>query len=543
MKFIFFMNKKGILVTGVFLTLLSVFSFGQGEMPRLAAGNGGVELLVDGKPFVVLGGELGNSSASSVGYLAPFWDKFTAMHLNTLLSPVYWDLMEPAEGRFDFSLVDSLVGSAQQHRLKLILLWFGSWKNSMSCYAPGWIKTQPERFPRARNNAGRNMEILSAFSRENMAADCTAFAALMRHLKQVDKRHTVIMVQVENEIGMLEAARERTAAADSVFAGEVPGALMRYLKEKRDSLVPELKERWAGTNFTDRGSWENVFGKGLTTEEIFQAWYYASYANAVAGAGKREYALPMYVNAALNHRNVLPGEYPSAGPLPQVMDIWQAAAPAIDILSPDFYNPRFEWYCELYTRRNNPLLIPEIAASPANAARVFFAVGHYHALGFSPFSIESVVQAAEEPVGKSYGILRQLVPILRKGQRMDGVLLDSGKQKQTLVFGDYELTVAHEYTLGWSPGSKQGNWPQSGALIIEERPGEFIIAGTGVVITFRTVGAADRTAGILKAEEGTYDNGIWRPGRQMNGDQDHQGRHIRIAVGDWGIQRVKLYTY
>ena len=537
------MNKKGILVTGVLLMLLSVCSFGQGEMPRLVTGSGGAELLVDGKPFLVLGGELGNSSASEMGYLAPFWDKFTAMHLNTLLAPVYWDLMEPSEGRFDFGLVDSMVRAAQGHGLKLILLWFGSWKNSMSCYAPAWIKTHPERFPRARNNAGKNMEILSAFSRENRAADCKAFAALMRHLRQTDKKHTVIMVQVENEIGMLGAARERTGAADSAFSSVVPEVLMRYLKEKRDSLVPELKAHWAGTNFANTGNWENVFGKSLVTDEIFQAWYYAGYANSVAEAGKREYALPTYVNAALNHRNVLPGEYPSAGPLPQVMDIWQAAAPAIDILSPDFYNPRFEWYCDLYVRRDNPLLIPEVAGSPANAARVFFAIGHYHALGFSPFSIESVMQPSEEPVGKSYGILRQLVPVLRKGQRMDGVLLDSSKQKQELVFGDYQLTVAHEYTLGWSPGAKQGNWPQSGALVIEERPGEFIIAGTGVVVSFEVAGHADRSAGILQAEEGVYVNGIWRAGRQMNGDQDHQGRHIRIAVGDWGIQRVKLYQY
>lgn len=456
-----------------------------------------------------------------------------------ILSPVYWELVEPSEGRFDFRLVDSMVSAAGQHRLRLILLWFGSWKNSMSCYAPAWVKTDPGRFPRAVNDAGRQMEILSAFSAHNVAADCKAFAALMKHLKQTDKEHTVIMVQVENEVGLLAAAREKGAAADVAFSGPVPAELMRYLAAKKDSLVPELRVRWADAGFAASGNWETVFGKGLTTDEIFQGWYYARYVNRVAEAGKRKYNLPMYVNAALNHRNVLPGEYPSAGPLPQVMDIWQAAAPSIDILSPDFYNPRFAWYCDLYTRRNNRLFIPEIRSEASNGAKVFYAIGHYHALGFSPFSIESVARPADEPVGKSYGLLEQLMPVLGKGWRMDGVLLDSVQRSAVVAFGDFRLTVSHEYTLGWSPEAKLGNWPASGAIVIEEAPGEFIIAWTGVVVTFEGKGPV----GILQAEEGVYVNGEWRPGRRMNGDQDHQGRHIRIAVGDWGIQRVKLYTY
>ena len=533
------MTLKSVFV-GVVFVLLSLQA---GAQARLVREKGVVRLVVDGRSFLVLGGELGNSSASDMPYMEPFWDKFSAMHLNTILSPVYWELMEPAEGRFDFSLVDSMVSAAERHRLRLILLWFGSWKNSMSCYAPAWVKTNPERFPRALNTVGHRMEILSAFSENNLMADCRAFGALMRHLRETDRSHTVIMVQVENEMGMLEAARERGAGADSVFGRPVPAELMRYLAAKKDSLVPELKARWAGAGFAASGNWETVFGKGLNTDEIFQAWFYARYANRVAEAGKAAYDLPMYVNAALNHRNVLPGEYPSAGPLPQVMDIWQAGAPAIDLLSPDFYNPRFAWYCDLYTRRGNPLFIPEIRGEASNAAKVFYAVGHYGALGFSPFSIESAVRPADEPVGKSYGILAQLTPEIMRGRRMDGVLLDSLGRSQVLVFGAYRLTVSHEYTLGWSPEAKVGGWPVSGAIVIEEGPGEFIIAGTGVVVTFAVAGEEGRSVGILRAEEGVYIDGVWRPGRRMNGDQDHQGRHIRIAVGDWGIQRVKVYTY
>ncbi len=197
---------------------------------------------------------------------------------------------------------------------------------------------------RIRN--GKGLEILSAFSKNNLDADVNAFSALMQHLKETDNQHTVIMMQVENEIGMLTEAREYTADANKAFNSEVPKELIDYLIADKDSIVPELKEHWAKTNFTTKGNWETVFGKSLATDELFQAWYYAKYTNAVARAGKKEYPLPMYVNAALNYRNVEPGQYPSAGPLPHLMDIWQAAAPAIDILSPDFYNPYFKKYCD-----------------------------------------------------------------------------------------------------------------------------------------------------------------------------------------------------
>ena len=504
------------------------------------------ELTVDGKPFLILGGELGNSTASNLDYMQPFWAKFKAMHLNTILVPAYWELIEPEEEKFDFSLIDSIIKTSRENNLKVILLWFGSWKNSMSCYAPAWVKTNESRFPRAQNRDGKGLEILSVFSQNNLDADKKAFATLMKHLRETDKTQTVIMVQVENEIGMLTEAREYTAEANKAFNSEAPKELINYLAKNKDSLVPELKEHWAKTNSTTKGNWEDVFGKSLATDELFQAWYYAKYTNAVAEAGKRKYRLPMYVNTALNYRNVLPGQYPSAGPLPHLMDIWQAAAPAIDILSPDFYNPYFKHYCDLYTRRNNPLFIPEIKFEPSDAAKVFYAVGHYQALGFSPFSIESTTHPEEEPIGKAYTILSQLSPEIlkyRDTRKMDGVLLDTSTKKQEIVLGNYKLTVSHDYTLGWSPEAKYPDWPMTGAIIIQTGENDFIIAGTGVVVTFAINNDKNKSVGILQAEEGIYKNDKWIPGRRMNGDQDHQGRHIRIAVGEWGIQKVKLYQY
>jgi hypothetical protein len=518
--------------------------------PQLSTQGHARRIIVGGEPMLILGGELGNSSASSLSYMRPYWEKFRAMHLNTLLIPVYWDLMEPEEGHFDFALLDSMLGRCRRNGLRAILLWFGSWKNSMSCYVPGWIKTNTSRWPRAQDQHGKSLEILSAFDQNNLDTDCRAFAGLMRHLKLSDRSQTVIMVQVENEIGMLTEARERTAKADRAFEDEVPQELMKYLRAKKDSLVPELREYWSKSGFANRGNWEAVFGKGLATDELFQAWHYAKYANAVAEAGKKEYRLPMYVNAALNYRNVEPGQYPSAGPLPHLMDIWQAAAPAIDILSPDFYNPFFKQYCELYSRRNNPLLIPEIRLEPSDAAKVFYAIGHFQALGFSPFSIESVDDPKTEPIGKSYSLLASMAPEILQYQgtgRMEGVLLDSPVRKQDIALGHYVLSVAHDYTLGWSPEATKPHWPSAGALIICEGPNEYLIAGTGVVFTFTVNGSTDgqagMQAGILQAEEGQFISGKWQAGRRMNGDQDHQGRHIRIPVGEWSIQRVRLYQY
>ncbi|HET7003130.1 MAG TPA: DUF5597 domain-containing protein [Puia sp.] len=515
--------------------------------PQLDHVHGVTRLLVGGKPFLILGGELGNSTASDIEYMRPVWPKLKSMHLNTVLAPVYWELVEPVEGKFDFGLLDSMMVEARKQDLKLILLWFGSWKNSMSCYAPEWVKLNQQKFERVRDSKGHALEILSAFNKANLNADINAFTALMKHIALADATdRTIIMVQVENEIGMLTEAREYTNAANLAFQQKVPDQLMHYLNKNKNELVPELQACWSKSGYSTSGSWEEIFGKSLATDEIFQAWQYAVYTNAVAEAGKKVYDLPMYVNAALNYKNVLPGQYPSGGPLPHLMDIWQAGAPAIGILSPDFYNPYFRAYCELYIRKNNPLFIPEIRSEPGNAAKVFLAVGHFKAIGFSPFSIESGVATADEPLTKSYALLQQLSPLILENQstgKMDGVLLDSGIQKQELIMGDYKLTISHEYTLGWSAGSKDPGWPESGGLIIQTSRDEFIIAGTGIVVTFSSNRDSNSFVGILRANEGEYINGQWIPGRRMNGDQDHQGRHIRIPVKEFSIQQVKIYEY
>ncbi|OGU81959.1 MAG: mannonate dehydratase, partial [Ignavibacteria bacterium RBG_16_35_7] len=361
------------------------------NIPHLKKQGTATQLIVGGKPFLILGGEFGNSSFTSLEYMEPIWPKLKTMNLNTVLAPVYWELIEPVEGKFDFELFDQLVKEARNHNLKLVLLWFASWKNSMSSHAPSWVKKDQHRFPRIKDDKGKSHEILTPFSEENLQADLKAFQALMKHVKEIDKNeHTIIMIQPENEIGMLPTARDYHPLANKKFQEDVPPEFIQYLKKNKGKLVPEFVEVWGKNGFRESGTWEEIFGEGTHTDEIFMAWYYSKFTNTIVEAGKVIYPLPMFVNAALNRPGRSPGEgYPSAGPLPHLMDIWKAGGPSIDFLSPDFYFPNIKHWSDLYTRQENPLFIPEHRFDSTAAAKAAFVFGHYEAIGFSPFSIES----------------------------------------------------------------------------------------------------------------------------------------------------------
>jgi len=517
-------------------------------IPHLIKKGYTTQLIVDGKPFIVLGGELGNSSFTSLEYMAPIWPKLKAMNLNTVLAPVYWELIEPMEGKFDFELFDQLVNEARKNDLRLVLLWFGSWKNSMSSHAPSWVKLNQSRFPRIKDDKGKSHEILTPFSEENLKADLRAFQALMKHIKEIDgDKHTIIMIQPENEIGMLPTARDYHQLANKKFGERVPAELMNYLVKNKKNLVPEFLEVWGKNGFKESGTWEEIFGKGVHTDEIFMAWYYAKYTNTIAEAGKSIYPLPMFVNAALNRPGRLPGSgYPSAGPLPHLMDIWKAGAPSIDFLSPDFYFPNIKHWSDLYTRQGNPLFIPEHAFDKTVAAKAAFVLGHYEAIGFSPFSIESTDHPENEPLGKVYNLIKQLTPIITANhgeKKIEGVLFDKENQETVFTLGDYEFTAKHSYTLGYEANSKNETWESSGAIIIQTNQNEFFVAGSGVVLTFKNTKNPNLTVGLLKVDEGKFENGKWKVIRHMNGDQTHQGRHVRAFVNDFSIQRFELYNY
>ena len=540
----FNLKKKGFVLLAF---LIIQFGFSQDKIPFLQKKGNKIQLIVNGKPFIILGGELGNSSATSMQSMEPIWSKLTDMNLNAVLTPVYWELIEPQEGKFDFSLVDELILKARKENLKLVFLWFGSWKNSMSSHAPAWVKLDQKKYPRVRDDKNRSHEILTPFSENNLQADLSAFQKLMKHIKDFDQNdQTVIMVQVENEIGMLPTARDYSSLANENFNKQVPDELLKYMQKNKEKLVPEFFEVWKKNGFKTSGNWEQIFGKGLHTDEIFMAWFFAKFTNKIAKAGKETYAIPLFVNAALNAPEKKPGEYPSAGPLPHLMDVWKAAGNSIDFLSPDFYNPLFKQWNDLFTRQGDPLFIPEHRFDATAPFKGLYAIGHYEAIGFSPFSIESVTDAKKEPLGKIYDLIRQLTPTIEANKgigKIEGVLLDKENQSQIIKLGNYELTFKHDYTLNWTDGAKDEIWPMASAIIIETGTDEFFIAGSGIVVTFKPLKSSELNAGILKTDQSKFENDVWKTVRHFNGDQTHQGRHLRIAVGDYEIQKLKLYTY
>jgi hypothetical protein len=532
------------------------------------------QLYVDGKPFVILGGELGNSSASSPADIARIFPKLQRMNLNTVLVPVYWDMVEPVEGNYDFSLIDATLDEARRCGLKVVFLWFGAWKNSMSCYAPSWFKSDYKKYPRAYTSEGKPLEIASAFSENVYQADSRAFKAWLSHLADVDKEGTVLMVQIENEIGMLEDARDYSAAAQREYDKGVPSQLIAFLEKNKKSIHPQLLERWRDNGMKRAGSWREVFGDDIYSDEYFMAWNYAAYVERLAREARDILGRPLYVNAAMNSRGRKPGEYPSAGPLAHLKDIWHAAAPTVDILSPDLYDKGFTDWVAQYHTSDNPLFIPEIRRFDGNAAQAYYVIGEHDAIGISPFSIENGSDSPQSTPGRGYAALRDLMPLLVKYQGkgiMNGFYFDNDSTERILRHDGLKITANHYFTLPWDPRATDGSeWMPVGGVIIRLAPDEYIIAGTGIVVKFenetessvkRNLGedgflnaGSDRNAapswgggmraGLASVDEVAVNpDGTLRFVRRYNGDETHQGRHVRIGVDDFQVLHVKLYQY
>ncbi len=436
--------------------------------PHLEKRGEATQLIVSGKPYLILGAEIHNSSSSSLEYMQPEWPRLAAMGLNTVLTPVSWELVEPTEGKFDFTLVDGLLAGARKQHLHLVFLWLASWKNGMSSYPPVWVKQDTKRFPRVMEN-GLPVNVLSTFGAETLAADERAFAALMRHLRDVDgHERTVLMMQVENEVGVLGSARDHSDVANRAFGGAVPGELLRYLDVHRATLDPDLHALWNQHGTKTAGTWTEVFGDTPRTGEIFMAWQYAKYVQAVAAKGKEAYDLPMYVNAWLGGEDVVPGDYPSGGPQPRVIDVWKAAGFAIDIYAPDLYSPDLYGWAHRYHRPDNPLFLPETRDGEAGAANIFYILGEHAAIGFSPFGIDNWATPAtgemadkeksgEEALRVSYNAIASVAPMLLDAQskgEVHGFVLDKQRPSVTFVMHGYDVDVSLDTIFG----NQCGEW-------------------------------------------------------------------------------------
>jgi beta-galactosidase GanA len=507
-------------------------------LPRLAQKDGRYALMVDDAPFLMLGAQANNSSAWPA-MLPKVWPAIEYLHANTLEIPIYWEQFEPRPGQFDYTAIDTILTQAREHRVALVLLWFGTWKNGSQHYMPEWMKLDPARYFHLIDKNGRPADSPSPFATASLEADIRAFSAFMRHLKAADPQRTVLMVQVENEPGTWGPLRDYSPGAQKLFEAPVPADVLKAMNKQGSP---------------PSANWQDVFGP--EADVCFHAWSVATYVGKVAAAGKAIYPLPLYANSQLRDpiKPGAPGSYESGGPTDNVIPIWKVAAPALDIVAPDIYMNEGAEYLkvlELYHRDDNPLFVPETLGSAA-VARFFFSALGLQTIGFSPFGLDYThVRAPEtgapapreaflEPTARNY---RLVAPMMREIARLNfegklqAVAEEKGTVTRTLPFGPWNAIVSY----GVSRNSRAvGNPEPTGrALVAQLKDHQFLATGFFCRIDFSPTDPAKRRQ-FLRVEEGTYENGVFKFMRILNGDQT-----------DWGLDfgseplvlRVSVATY
>lgn len=523
--------------------------------PELDRSTGRARLVVDGSPFLVRGVELHNSSSSSAGALANGLDSARVVGANTVLAPVAWEDIEPVEGVFQLAQVTNLVESTRRAGLRLIILWFGAWKNGASTYAPAWVKQDWTRFTRCVLEDGRLTETLSPFTDE--ALDAPAFAELMRHIERIDCDHrTVLMVQVENEVGLLGASRDHSHPANVAFTAPVPPRVV-------NAIASRPREAQGG----NAASWPEVLPAADRSEEAFMAYGIATHVERVAKAGRRHSALPLYVNAWLDSDldvdlpgfavagGQRPGNYPSGGPLPHVADIWHACAPSIDLLAPDLYFGDSRTIFGDFLAASGGLFIPEMRRDVTGVGQIFEAIGEFGALGVSPFGVDSGSAEDLRPLSDAYDLLARADHILAEtapfGGQQHGFFLTDQRPQIELLFSGVRMTATRMTAIGVDPTGTCAY-----GIVRQVGPQEFAAIGRGFRITLAATDEESQI-GMESVREIAGGNGA-RCGRSLNGDETAGGTawihphteplstaHFPIPMGHAhsGISICRTYAY
>jgi hypothetical protein len=515
-------------------------------IPQLVKNAGKFRLMVDGQPFVMLGGQVGNFSAFPE-IMERSWSRFKAMNLNTVEYPVYWNVIEPEEGKFDFRGFDQILRGVRSQGLRADLLWFGTWKNGAMDWTPDWVKSDPKRFPRVLDSGGKPIRSLSPMSQSNLEADRKAYSATIRHLREIDEAdRTVIMVQVENEPGSLGSVRDFSPESNRLFAGLAPAQLVSALKKKP-------------------GTWKEVFGR--IADEAFNAYYLSHYIDQVASAGKQIYPLPTYVNVWNGGYGTndnfekfdRPGEtYPSGGAVSHMLDLWKANAPNIDMIASDIYHQNPITYLKIlndYTRPDNPLLVVETGRGIA-ARAFFYALADFSAIGFGPFGVDGGGEALRPDmaaIAADFRVVRSALPIiagLQGTEKLKAAVEETGTGARNLIFSNYDALVRFRPP-GRQPAGSGGAAPAAGpvepsarALIAELGPDEFLVMGFESSVEFRPVqGSAYTAAQLLVEETGEFADGVWKPSAPgLKAQGDYSGALVNLPANG-SMVKIKLMRY
>jgi hypothetical protein len=515
-------------------------------IPQLVKKDGKFQLMVDGQPFVMLGGQVGNFSAFPE-IMERSWSRFKAMNLNTVEYPVYWNVIEPEEGKFDFRGFDQILRGVRSQGLRADLLWFGTWKNGAMDWTPDWVKSDPKRFPRVLDSGGKPIRSLSPMSKSNLEADQKAYSAMIRHLREIDDAdRTVIMVQVENEPGSLGSVRDFSPESNRLFDGLAPAQLVSALKKKP-------------------GTWKEVFGR--IADETFNAYYLSHYIDQVAQAGKQIYPLPTYVNVWNGGYGTndnfekfdRPGEtYPSGGAVSHMLDLWKANAPNIDMIASDIYHQNPITYLKIlndYTRPDNPLLVVETGRGIA-ARAFFYALADFSAIGFGPFGVDGGGEALRPDmaaIAADFRVVRSALPIiagLQGTEKLKAAVEETGTGARNLIFSNYDALVRFRPP-GRQPAGSGGAAPAAGpvepsarALIAELGPDEFLVMGFESSVEFRPVqGSAYTAAQLLVEETGEFADGVWKPSAPgLKAQGDYSGALVNLPANG-SMVKIKLMRY
>jgi len=492
--------------------------------------NGKYTFYADGEPFLVLGAQLWNSS-SWHEYLGKIWPQLKELGCNTLEAPVYWQDVEPVNGEFNFKNLDSLIYGARKNNLKLVVLWFGSYKNGSLEYTPTWVRENTEKYPRMLNASGEPVYVLSAISRENIEADKKAFVEMMKHIREIDsKERTVIMVQPENEPGSLQTDRDYSEEANELYFQNVPEELTNGLNRKQ-------------------GNWDEVFG--IEAAEAFNAYHIAKFINEIAAAGKKIYPVPMYINVWTKENYFWrPGEYPSGGPTSNMIDIWKIAAPEMFTLALDIYHQNYIDFIELckkYKRDDNPLFLPEMGNGMNFARYQFYALADFDAIGIAPYGIDpfyidpresrvkETLDTKFHPMAENYKMFNKIsakiIELQGTGKLMAAVE-EHGLGEKLLHFENYDVLFQFGY-----PNRNKNGQITGRTLIGQLGEDEFLIAGFDAKFTFRPkYKSGFNNAEYVRAEEGYYENGEWHTLRLWNGDALYHS----VLPPEGAVLRIKL---